>query len=135
MFTEVRNLKRHQRIIHEKSVMFSCTECSHTTTRKRNLHRHMKRHAKATLSPNLLPKAACRDPDVIDPPTNDPFLEHHSMLDRNSQRGFGVTPTDVQDEIRQFFQEEQPWGTDQNLHQVYVQDFHRIRDTKSSPFP
>ena len=42
-----------------------------------------------------------------------------------------MTPKELPDEIRQFFQEERPWGTDQNLRQVYVRNFHRIRDTES----
>ena len=33
-------------------------------------------------------------------------------------------------QIQQFFQEEQPWGTDQYLCQVYIQNFHRICDTE-----
>ena len=61
------------------------------------------------------------------------------MFEQNSQRGFGVkyfdqmTPTDaiLPNEVRQLFQDEQPWGTDRNLHQVYVQNFHRIRDTET----
>ena len=79
------------------------------------MDQHLKRHANTPFTPNLSPKVARHDPNIINPPTNDHFLEHHSMLDQNTQRGFGVTPTDVPDEIRQFFQEEQPWGTDQNL--------------------
>ena len=42
-----------------------------------------------------------------------------------------MTPTDLPDEIRLFFQEERPWGTDQNLRQVYVRNFHCIRDTET----
>ena len=42
-----------------------------------------------------------------------------------------MTPTDLPDEILQFFQDERPWGTDQNLPQVYVSNFHRIRDTET----
>ena len=42
-----------------------------------------------------------------------------------------MTPTDVSDEVRQFFHDEQPWGTDQNLRQIYVRNFHRIRETET----
>ena len=30
-----------------------------------------------------------------------------------------------------FFRDEQPWGTDRNLQQVYVQNFDRIRDSET----
>ena len=43
-----------------------------------------------------------------------------------------MTPTDVPDKIRQPFQEERPWGTDQNFRQVYVHNFHRIRGTETT---
>ena len=42
-----------------------------------------------------------------------------------------MTPTAVPDEVRQFFQDERPWGTDQNLCQDYVGNFHRICDTET----
>ena len=44
-----------------------------------------------------------------------------------------MTSTDaiLPDEVRQCFRDEQPWGTDRNLRQVYVQNFHRIRDTET----
>ena len=83
------------------------------------MDRHLKRHANTPLTSNLPPKVACRDPNIIDPPAE----EIQSMLDRNTQRGFGVTLIDVSDKVCQFFQEEQPLGTDQNLHQVYVENF------------
>ena len=117
-------MTRHQRTIHEKSVLFSCTDCDYVTSRKSNLDRHSKGHT--SLGPNSPPKVARRDPHLINPPTNDHFL-----VDRNSQRGFGLTPTAVPDKVLQFFQEERPWGTDQNLRQVYVHNFHRIRDTET----
>ena len=54
------------------------------------------------------------------------------LLDQNTlQRGFGLSPTDVPKEVHQFFQEEQPRGTEQNLPQVYVGNFHRTRDTET----
>ena len=44
-----------------------------------------------------------------------------------------MTSTDenIPHEIRQFFSDEQPWGTDRNLRQVYVQNFSRIRDSEA----
>ena len=111
--------------------MFSCIECGHTTARKHDLQCHMKRHAKTPLSPNLSPKIARRNPNIIDSSTNDHLFEQqeiHSMLAQNTQ--CGVTPTDVPDEVRQFFQDEQPWGTDQSLGQVYVQNFHAFATQK-----
>ena len=86
----------------------------------------MKRHTNPVLIPNLPPKVACREPHIIDPPPNDQFPDQNTQ-----QRGFGLSPTDVLDEVRQFFHDEQPWGTDQNLRQVYVRNFHRIRDTET----
>ena len=94
----------------------------------------MKRHTNKPLTPNLPPKVPRRETNIINKPANDHLLEHEeiqSMLDQNIQRGFGMAPTDVPDEVRQFFQGEQPWNTDQNLRQVYVQNFHRIRDTET----
>ena len=88
------------------------------------MDRHSKRHT--SLGPNFPSKVARREPNLINPPTND-----HFPVDRNSQRGFGMTPTDLPDEIRQFFQEERPWGTNQNLRHVYVRNFHCIHDTKT----
>ena len=143
VFSELKNLKQHQCTIHEKSDMFSCTECDYTTPRKSNLNRHMKGHD-TPLIPNLPPRVALREPipNIIDPPTNDHLLEQFeheeikSMFDQNTQCGIGVTqmtPTDaiLSNEVRQFFQDEQPWSTDRNLRQVYVQNFHRIRDTET----
>ena len=111
----MKNLICHRRSIHQNSDRFSCTECGHTTVRMHDFHRHMKRHAKTPLTPNLLPKMACCEPHIINPLPNDHLLENHSMLDQNTQRGFELSPADVPDEVHQFFQEEQPWGTDQNL--------------------
>ena len=84
----------------------------------------MKRHTNTPATPNLPPKVACRDPisNIIHPPANDNLPEQlkqqeiQSMFDQNSHRGFGVTqmtPTDaiLPDEVQQFFQDEQPWGT------------------------
>ena len=30
-----------------------------------------------------------------------------------------------------FFRDEQPWGADRNLRQVYIQNFGRIRDSET----
>ena len=81
----------------------------------------MKRHT--SLTPNLPPKVARREPDSS---TNDHFLDQNTQ-----QRGFGLSPTHVPHEVRQFFHDEQPWGTGQNLRQVYIRNFHRIRDTET----
>ena len=123
--------------------MFSCTQCDYTTLQKSNLNCHTKRHAKTPVASNLPPKVARREPipNIIEPPANDHLLEQleqeeiQSMLEQNTQRGFGViqmtSDTILPDEVRQFFRDEQPWGTDQNLRQVYVQNFPRIRDTET----
>ena len=74
--------------------MFSCTECGHTTHRRHDLQRHMRKHAKTSFNPNLSPKIARCEPNLINPPTHDHFL-----VDQNSQRGFGMTPTDVANEV------------------------------------
>ena len=124
VFTQLRNLKQHQRTIHEKSsTSFSCTDCDYTTSRKSNLDRHLKRHTSLTSTP---PKVARREPYIVDPPPD------NQVSDQNvQQRGFGLSPTDVPDAIRQFFHDDQPWGTGPNLRQIYVRNFHRIRDTET----
>ena len=83
----------------------------------------MKRHTNPVLIPNSPPKVARREPDSS---SNDYLLDQNTQ-----QRGFGLSPTDVPDIVRQFFHDEQPWGTDQNLRQTYVRNFHRIRDTET----
>ena len=119
-------LNRHRHTIHEKSNMFPCTQCDYTTLQKSNLNRHIKRNANRPFNPN----------------SNDHLLEQleneeiRSMLDQNTQCGFGVTQitsTDaiLPDKVCQFFRDEQPWSTDRNLRQVYVQNFHHIRDTET----
>ena len=82
-----------------------------------------KRHTKTSFNPNAPSKVARHEPDSS---TNDNFLEQNTQ-----QRGFGPSPTNVPDQVRQYFHDEQPWGTDQNLHQIYVRNFHRIRDTET----
>ena len=122
--------------------MFSCSQCDYTTPQKTNLKRHAKRHTPFT--PNLPPKIACHDPfpNIIDPPANDHLLEQleneeiQSMLYQNTQVGFGITQMTSADatlpyEIQRFFTDEQPWGTDRNLCQIYVQNFPCIRDSES----
>ena len=44
---------------------------------------------------------ACREPHIINPPPNDHLLDQNTQ-----QRGFGLSPTDVPEEVHQFFQEE-----------------------------
>ena len=78
------------------------------------------------MSPNLPPKVACCEPYIVDLPPDNQVSDQKAQ-----QRGFGLSPTDVPNEIRQFFRDEQPWGTDKNLRQVYVRNFHRIRDTET----
>ena len=45
-----------------------------------------------------------------------------------------MTPADenIPQELRDFFPDEQPWGTDRNLRQVYVRNFQRIRDSETN---
>ena len=125
VFTNNQNLNRHVRTIHEKSsTSFSCTQCDYSTLQKSNLNRHLKRHT--SLTSNLPPKVARCEPYIVDPPPD------NQVSDQNpQQRGFGLSPTDVPDEVRQFFHDDQPWGTDPNLRQIYVRNFHRIRDTET----
>ena len=57
-------------------------------------------------------------------------------MERDTQVGFGITQMSSSDEnipheILQFFRDEQPWGTDGNLRQVYIQNFPRIRDSET----
>ena len=78
---------------------------------------------KTSFNPNSPSKVARREPDSS---TNDNFLEQNTQ-----QRGFGLSPTNVPDQVRQYFHDEPPWGTDQNLRQIYVRNFHRIRDTET----
>ena len=75
VFTNNQNLNRHRRTIHEKSNVFSCSQCDYTAPQKSNFKRHAKRHT--PLTPNLPPKIACHDPfpNIIDPPANDHLLE------------------------------------------------------------
>ena len=144
VFSNDRNLKQHQRSIHRKSTLFSFAQCDYTTPLKSNLNRHTKRHSKTHLTSNLPPKIARREPipNIIDPPANDYLLEQlenqeiESMFEQNTQRGFGITQMTAADEnipheIQQFFRDERPWGTDQNLRQVYIQNFPRIRDSET----
>ena len=120
VFTALKNLNQHVRTIHEKSIVFSCTQCDYVTSRKHNLKCHTtKRHSKTHLTSNLPPKIARREPipNIIDPPANDHLLEQlenqeiESMFEQNTQRGFGITQmttadTTLPDEIQQFFRDE-----------------------------
>ena len=124
--------------------MFSCSECDYTTPRKSNFNRHMKRHNDIAPDHNIPPKIARHEPipNIIEPTENDEFLsdiqqkEIQDMFEPNAQVGFGITritPVDenVPQELRDFFRDERPWGTDRNLRQVYVQNFGRIRDSET----
>ena len=142
VFTLMHNLVHHRRTIHKSYNIFSCTQCDYTTLQKSNLKCHTKRHSKTPLTSNLPPKIACREPilNITEPTENDQFLrdiEEQELRDMlSSQVGFGVTqiaPADenIPHEIYQFFRDEQPWGTDRNLRQVYVQNFHCIHDSET----
>ena len=124
--------------------MFSCTQCDYTTPLKSNLKQHTKRHSNIPSTSNLPPKIASREPvpNIIDPPANDHLLEQlenqeiQTALEQNSQVSFGITQmmsadTTLPDEIQQFFRNEQPWGTDRNLRQIFVQNFPGIRDSET----
>ena len=96
---------------------------------------------------NIPPKIACNEPilNIIEPTENERFLsdrEQEELTDMlNNQTGLGlsqVTSTPpvndnnlIHREFEHFSHSEQPWGTDQNLHQVYVGNFHRIRDSET----
>ena len=58
------------------------------------------------------------------------------MLNQNIQPGFGLTQVPqidatLPDEFHELFRDEQLCGTDLNFHQIYMQNFHRIRDTEN----
>ena len=121
--------------------MFSCTQCDYFTSRKYDLKRHAKRHSNVPSTANLPPKIARREPfpNIIEPPANDNLLqdiENHeiqTLLDQNSQVGFGITQMTSPDEnipheIQHFFRDEQPWGDDNELRDVYFRNFNLIRD-------
>ena len=123
--------------------MFSCRECNYTTPRKSSLNRHMKRHNNIAPDHNIPPKIARHEPilNIIEPTKNEQLLsdiEKQELTDMfSSQFGYGVTQTtpvdeNIPQELRDFFQDEQPWGTDRNLHQVYVRNFHSIRDSETN---
>ena len=124
--------------------MFSCSECDYTTPRKSSLNRHMKRHNNVVPDRYIPPKIARHEPipNIIDPTENEQFLrdieqlEMQNMLERNTQVGFGITQItpaneNIPQELHDFFRDEQQWGTDLNLRQVYVCNFHRIRDSET----
>ena len=102
----------------------------------------MKRHNDIPAAQILPPEIARHEPspNIIDPTENDQLLQHieHQELSDilSTQVGFGITqitPADenIPHEIHQFFRDEQPWGTDQNLRQIYVQNFPRFRDSET----
>ena len=103
---------------------------------------------------NLPPKIACHEqiPNIIKPTENEQLLrdiEQQELTDMlNTQAGLGLSqipstpprssppPANNNDprqqEFEHFFQTEQPWGTDGNLRQVYIQDFQRIHDSETN---
>ena len=102
-----------------------------------------KRHNDIPTAHNIPPKIARHEPipNIIDPTENDEFLsdiQQRELTDMfSSQFGYGVTQTtpadkNIPQELRQLFRDEQPWGTDQNLRQVDVHNFHRIRDSETN---
>ena len=87
------------------------------------MNRHVKGHTSAPLSPNLPPKVAHLNPipNIVGPTENDQFLcdiKHQEIKDMlSSQVGFRVTQMTPANatlcgEVREFFQDELPWGTD-----------------------
>ena len=115
VFTALRNLKQHRHTVHEKSVMFSCSECDNTTPRKSSLNPHIKRHNDTPTTSNFPPKITRHKPilNIIKPTENDQFLqdiEHQELSDMlSTQVGFGVmqiTPADekIPEELRDFFE-------------------------------
>ena len=103
----------------------------------------MKRHNVTAPVYNVPPKIARLEPipNIVDPTENEQFLQdiqQQEMQDMfSSQFGHGLTqmtPADenIPQELRDLFRDEQPWGTDLNLRQVYIRNFHRIRDSETN---
>ena len=103
----------------------------------------MKRHNDIPTAHNIPPKIARHEPipNIIDPTENEQFLQdiqQQELTDMfSSQFGHGLTQMtpaneNVPQELRDFFRDEQPWGTDLNLRQVYIRNFHRIRDSETN---
>ena len=103
----------------------------------------MKRHNVTAPVYNVPPKIARLEPipNIVDPTENGQFLQDigkQELTDMfSSQFGHGLTqmtPADenIPQELRDFFRDEQPWGTDLNLRQVYIQNFHRIRNSETN---
>ena len=122
---------------------FSCTECNYSPSRQDNLQKHLRKRRNAAPAQILPPKIAHHEPipNIIEPTKNDEFLSDIQQQEQtnmfSSQFGYGVTQTtpadeNIPQELRDFFRDEQPWGTDLNLRQVYVRNFHRIRDSETN---
>ena len=103
----------------------------------------MKRHNDIPTAQIPPPKIARHEliPNIIDPTENEQFLQNiqqQELTDMfSNQFGYGLTqatPADenIPQELRDFFRDERPWGTDRNLRQVYVQNFGRIRDSETN---
>ena len=102
-----------------------------------------KRHNNAVPTQIVLPKIARHEPipNIIEPTENDEFLSDIQQQEPtdmfSSQFGYRVTQMTPADdniplELRDFFRDELPWGTDLNLRQVYVRNFHPIRDSENN---
>ncbi|XP_037071132.1 zinc finger protein 628-like [Pollicipes pollicipes] len=79
MFSSVKTLKIHQRILHDKVRSFCCRVCSHTSATKALLQLHMRGHSGET--PFVCPEPTC------DYKTRDP-----SSFRRHKMRHSGVRP-------------------------------------------
>ena len=104
---------------------FCAPDCEYRTPRKSDLNRHHLKHH-TSLTQNLPSKVTRWEPQIVNPQANNQFPDQNTQ-----QRGFGLSATDVPDKVRQFFHDEQPWGTDQNLGKVYIHNFHRIHNTET----
>ena len=120
-------------------------DCDYSSSRQDNLNKHIKKkHSYAPSVHNIPPKIACHEPipNIIEPPADDHLLvqlENHEIqtsLEQNSQVSFGITQMTSPDEnipheIQHFARDERPCGTDQNLRQIYIQNFSRICDSET----
>ena len=117
-----------------------------------NLNKHIKKRPNTPLVHNVPPKIARREPipNIIEPTENDQLLrdiEQQELTDMlNIQTGLGLSqmpsapppssPPPVnnndprQQEFERFFQAEQPWEDDAELHDVYFRNFDLIRDSE-----
>ena len=103
----------------------------------------MKRHNDIPTAHHIPPKIAHHEPipNIIDPTENEQFfqdIQQQELTDMfSSQFGQGLTQMTPADEnipqkLCDFFRDEEPWGTDLNLCQVYIRNFHRICDSETN---